>query len=41
MKTGPKVRDLCRQCLSRLMSLILTFFVTYLDTNVINSEILQ
>src|SRR5580658_7704742 len=36
-----KVRDLCRQCLGRLMSLILTFFVTYSDTNVINSEILH
>src|ERR1700691_2302431 len=40
-KGKPEVRDLCRQCSSRLMSLILTFCVTYSDTNVINSEILQ
>jgi PRTRC genetic system protein C len=37
----PEVRDLCRQCLGRPMSLILTFCATYSDTNVINSEILQ
>jgi len=36
-----KSRDLCRQCLIALMSLVLTFCVTYSDTNVTNSEILQ
>jgi len=36
-----KSRDLCRQCLIALMSLVLTFCVTYSDTNGTNSEILQ